>query len=275
MEDELALDWTALQRLLPVCMEFRKQYKAGEEIDLHDAASKVAQAFGIEDLDAFAAEKLEQAVDQGAERAGQVLEEGFGTAFDDAAAQELAAVFAAACQPIASVLYDFAKGEATEQHLIQTLNSLCLDTTKQLESVLRHALGIPDEALDLIPEALAPYLTSIYCFAGALKIYQQAVQDARIARERRIEVERLCSQAVAQLKAQRLEMEQLLGTYMLDRLLPFEQGIAAMDQAVLDGDDDGFIAANAELWELFGRKAQYRNAQEFDNLMLSDEAFKL
>ena len=70
-------------------------------------------------------------------------------------------------------------------------------------------------------------------------------------------------------------MEQLVDTYLLDRLLPFAEGMTAMDQAVLDGDDNRFIEANAELWQLFGRDAQYKSADEFEALMLSEETFRL
>lgn len=268
MGETITLDWDALQQLMPLCIEFSEQRKRGEQIDLHDAANEVAAALGIEDLDA----ELKQRLSQGLEG---TLQKGFGTAFGEEGAKALSVILAGAAEPAATLVFGYAKGELGTEQLVGGFNQLLADNAGALQEVLIRSLGIPEELAQPLAEKLGCYQVSVLCFAAAYKIYRQAAQDLRIAREHRIEVERLCAEAIAQLKAQRDQMEQLLGAYLLERLVPFEQGIHAMDEALAAGDDDAFIAANAELWELFGHKAQYSSASEFDDLMLSDQAFKL
>ncbi len=70
-------------------------------------------------------------------------------------------------------------------------------------------------------------------------------------------------------------MEGFVDTYLLNRLEPFQEGLSAASRAILDNDDDAYIAANNKLWDIFGRESQYENAKEFDDLILSEEVFRL
>lgn len=264
MSEAVQLDWSALKNLMSLCREFEKQSREGEEIELHDAAKKIAQAFGIEDLDKYAKKQFESA-----------MENGVGQAFDKDSAKAIAAIFAGNCKPAMTLVFEYARGGKDATEFIAGLNKICFKSTDKLQSVLQSSLGISDEAASLLTGELGPYLVSVYCFAAAYKIYQSAARDAEAASERRIEAERLSNEAVAQLKARRTEMEALLNSYLLSQLIPFSEGVAAMDQAIVDDDDDGFIFANAELWGLFGRDTQYCTSSEFDGLMLSDDAFRL
>ena len=69
-------------------------------------------------------------------------------------------------------------------------------------------------------------------------------------------------------------MEQWLSTTHMNRLLVFKNGTSVIDQAVIEDDNDSFILGNNELCALFGKKLQYQNTKEFDELMASSDAFK-
>ena len=264
MSQEIQLSWSALDTLLPLCREIKEKLEKNEKVDLHDVAARAGAAFGIDDIDEFVQSKFEQA-----------MNDGLRSVFDEADAKELAGLFAGLCKPVMSNIYKYAQGEIKPGQLFGGLNKLYVENADALQSVLGQTLGIPEGATEFLSTKLGSSLVSVYCFTAAYKIYQQAAQDAELARQHRIEIEQCCNEAIAGLKAERAELETFLGKYLLDRLEPFAQATASMDQAILDNDDDGFIAANAELWELFGRKTQYRTASEFDDLMLSDETFKL
>ena len=264
MSETPQLDYAALTRLLPLCIEFAEKKHAEETIDPHEAISRIGKEFGIQDVDKFAVDQLQKA-----------LTEGMGLAFENADATEIAAVFAKNSGPVMTAAVKFAQKATDKAELVRTLNELCLGSTAELQAILQKSLGIPDSLADSISNKLGPYTVSVYCFAAAFKIYKSAAADAEAARERRIEIECLANEAIAKLKAERAEMDKLLSDWMLDRLLPFSEGVQAMDRAILEDDDDAYIAANAGLWNLLGREAAYSTASEFDNLMLSDEAFRL
>lgn len=264
MSEAIQLEWSSLEKLLPLCLEYVNKAHGKEEIDLHEAAAKFGKALGVEDIDKFAKGQFKGAI-----------EAGLGQVFDSEDAAGVAQLFTKVCKPVMSSVVHFSQGEIDAKTFLAELNKSTFSITDELQTILGKAFGIPDEATDLLADKFGPYLVSIYCFAAAYKIYQSAARDAELAREHRIEIERLSNEAVKQLKAERAELGEMVDNYLLARLLPFDAGVKAMDEAILENDDDGFIRANAELWGLFGRSAQYSTAKEFDDLMLSDEAFRL
>ena len=264
MNQIVQFDWDAVQQLEPIVVELVTKKFKNETVDLRDTISQVADVFGVTDVEAFADEKFRAA-----------MTDGIAFAFDDKAAVELAKIFSDNCVPIMNHILDYAQGDIKAPELIRTLETMRLDNVDSIQSLLQDMLGVPDALADPIANKLGPYTVSVYCFVATYKIYEKAAKDTALAKERRIEAERLASEAIACLKAEKEEMNSLVSTYLLDRILPFGAGVAAMDQAIMENDDDGFIHANAELWQLFGRDAQYTTAEEFDDLMLSDNAFKL
>lgn len=258
------LEWSALPRLLSLCVQFAEEKHKNGTIDIHEAMASIGKELGIEDIDTYSAELVQK-----------TLREGIGFAFENADAKAIAAIFIKNSKPVMTVIAKFAQGAINEKELVQTLNGLCFSSASELQTILQKSLHIPDALADSIADVLGPYTVSVYCFAAAFKIYKTAAADAKAAKERRIEAERLANEAIAQLKSERAEMEKLLSAWMLERIIPFSEGAQAMDRAILEDDDDAYIAANAQLWELFGRKAAYSNATEFDELMLSDATFKL
>lgn len=264
MSESIQLNWSALLQLVSLCSQFKEQKEKGEKVDLHDAAHKVGAAFGIEDIDKASVQKVRT-----------VMESGFAQGVDEQSAKALASLFASSAKPVMTLVVGFAKGDKQPVDFIAGLNDICFGKVGEMQSLLQNALGVPDETANFLAGKLGPYLVSVYAFAAAYNIYQQAAHDAALARVHRLEIEQLTAESICQLKQQRAEMEQMVDGYLLNRLQPFAEGMAAMDQAVLDGDDNRFIEANAELWQLFGRDAQYKSGDEFEALMLSEETFRL
>lgn len=264
MSESVQLNWSALLQLASLCSQFKEQKEKGEKADLHDAAHKVGAVFGIEDIDKAAVQKVRT-----------VMEAGLAQGVDEKSAKALASLFASSAKPVMTLVVSFAKGDKQPVDFVAGLNGICFDQVDEMQAILQNGLGVPDETADFLAGRFGPYLVSVYAFVAAYNIYRQAAQDAALAQEHRLEIERLTGESIRQLKQQRSEMEQLVDTCLLDRLLPFADGMVAMDQAVLDEDDNRFIEANSELWQLFGRDAQYKSADDFESLMLSEEAFRL
>ena len=260
----IAFDWDTLPKLYQFCEEVAKRNRKDGSADLRSDVQRLAECFGIDDVDAL-----------GRSIANGKLAEGLGVAFDEEGSRAIAELLTRASGPVMTAFVSCAQGKTSLLELNVCMEELRRSLVGDLELALRRSLHVPDGAADLLSEKLGPYTVSVYCFAAAYKIYAQASRDYEAARERRVEAERLAQQTIRRLKAEREELDAFLGKYFLDRLVPFSEGVAAMDRAMLTGDDDGFVEANAALWEAFGHEAQYRNKEEFDELMLSDEAFRL
>ena len=264
MNDDIQLHWPSAEALLPIVLEFKDKVKSDEELDLHEATSVIAQQFGIDDIDAVAEEQLHK-----------TIQKGLGVGIDNESAKVIADVFSKASGPIMKSVLDYSWGKVKPEDLIESLESIRQANVADIQNTLQKTLGIPNDTANTLSKIFGGYLVSIYCLAATYKIYQKAAQDAEIAKEHRIEMERLSHETVVELKSQRLKMEKMVNTYLINRLLPFDAGINAMDQAIAESDNDGFVRANAELWKLFGRDAQYTSAAEFDDLMASSETFRL
>lgn len=116
---------------------------------------------------------------------------------------------------------------------------------------------------------------SAAAFTAAFGITSKYVKDAHLEREKRIEIEKERDEAVALIIADREKMNELMSQYLSENLSIFEKGFCDMDMAMVSGDQDGFIRANEQLQRCLGHEQQFSNQEEFDDLMMSDEAFKL
>ena len=110
---------------------------------------------------------------------------------------------------------------------------------------------------------------------AAYKELRKAQKEYEEAHEDRILIEKACEESVAMIRKYREEMERVVSKYLTEHLETFESGFAAMDQAIMDGDVDGYIKGNVEIQKILGYDIQFTNQQEFDDLMDSDIAFKL
>lgn len=77
------------------------------------------------------------------------------------------------------------------------------------------------------------------------------------------------------LTAYHQEIDQIVSDYLFEHAETFNCGIAAMDKAIIDGDINGFIRGNTTIQDILKYDVQFRNEEEFDALMDSDDAFRL
>lgn len=110
---------------------------------------------------------------------------------------------------------------------------------------------------------------------AAYKELRKAQEEYEEAHEKRILIEKACVESVAMIRQYREEMDRVVSKYLTEHLETFESGFAAMDQAIIEGDVDGYIKGNVEIQKILGYDTQFTNQQEFDDLMDSDIAFKL
>lgn len=115
-----------------------------------------------------------------------------------------------------------------------------------------------------------------YALSGALYGALTAdVKGGKLAREERLRIERECEKAAAMLKEYRTKMEALISQYLTEHITAFHEAFDVMKSALMVGDADGFISGANMITKKLGGNVQFGNMQEFDGLMLGDQAFVL
>lgn len=138
------------------------------------------------------------------------------------------------------------------------------------------AFNIDPQNFTSNPQMLLNFAAPIMAYQGlmgAYREYSKALDDLRLARESRMRVEAECQRSIEMIRAYRMEAEQRVSEYMNEHLDAFQSGFAAMDQAILANDPDGYIAGNVQIQQMLGAEIQFTNQEEFDALMDSDEDF--
>lgn len=137
---------------------------------------------------------------------------------------------------------------------------------------IHEKLGVAnaEEIFNLSPKVVA-YAASMTAFEEIQKAHAELARE----HEKRLQIEVASEQTIRMIRQYRTEMERIVSNYLRERLETFETAFAAMDQAMMEADVDGYIRGNVEIQNILGYKVQFTNQEEFDELMLSDEAFKL
>lgn len=115
-------------------------------------------------------------------------------------------------------------------------------------------------------------------YAAAVAVYQELVNSQReydLARSERLRIEQECAEAVELICQYRAEMNRAAELYFQEKRDLLSSGFSAMDDAIVDGDVNGYLMGNALIQRALGREAQFQTMEEFDDLMLSDQAFQL
>jgi len=168
----------------------------------------------------------------------------------------------------------FCKREISLQELVDTLSDTGI---YEIAKDALEAIGIPKllkvESVDAIWQMSA----NAVGYASMTALFQelmQALEDEQLAHERRILMEKECAESVASITRYRTEMERVVSDYLQERYEAFEKGFAAMDQAVLDNDVNGYIRGNVMIQKVLGYHVRFTTQEEFNDLMMSEEAFK-
>jgi len=119
---------------------------------------------------------------------------------------------------------------------------------------------------------------SMVGYALSSAFYKELVdslKEAKIAKERRIQIEAECAEAMAMIAEYRTQAEQVINSYFQSHIQIFTSALKGMDEAVELGDINQFICAATAIQEKLGHTPSFTNIGEFDQLMESNQPFKL
>ncbi len=178
-------------------------------------------------------------------------------------------------EDVASIVNEYTKGKINDKQFVSLMGGSGLkDVGIQVLSALgvHEKMGLND-ASDIM-KLSAPVL-AFTASVAAYKELRQALDDFEAAKERRIQIEAACMESISMIRQYRIEMEGAVSKYLSSHIDTFESAFSGMDQAILDNDVDGYLKGNVEIQEILGYNVQFRNQDEFDALMDSDDTFKL
>lgn len=157
---------------------------------------------------------------------------------------------------------------------VECLQELGEKGTSQLSAAMFAVAGQAVIPIPIVGAAIG----SMLGYALASSCYNElvtALQEAKIAREERIRIERECAEAIEMIMQYKHEMEEFISNYLTEQISAFNKAFDQIDEAIYNDDIDGFIAGNNMIQKQLGYKSQFNSFDEFDALMKGSQTFKI
>ena len=132
-------------------------------------------------------------------------------------------------------------------------------------------LAIPIPVVGSMVGSMIGYALSSASYKAAL----QSLKDAKIAKEERVRIESECNECIQMIVQYRIEAEAIINKYLAEHRVAFSCALAGMDESFALGDIDEFIRNAGMIQTQLGYQSRFKNMDEFNTLMQSDEPFKL
>ncbi|GAA7280079.1 hypothetical protein HpM006_08960 [Helicobacter pylori] len=108
-------------------------------------------------------------------------------------------------------------------------------------------------------------------FSALLK----AREEAKLARQRRIEIEKECRESIRLLEMYQNQFKEVFEQYFYETTKFFNQSFDELKRACYAGDANWVIAANNKIQEGLGQKPLFSNKQEFWELITSNKTIRI
>ncbi|RVY43857.1 hypothetical protein ECC26_03640 [Helicobacter pylori] len=183
----------------------------------------------------------------------------------------LPAMFVGACVTNATVLTRYFSGKIDGTELLKQLGKA------NATLVSSGAMAFAGQALIPIPVVGA----LIGGFVGAIlsetffNAFLKAREEAKLARQRRIEIEKECREIIKHLEAYQNQFKEVFEKYFHETTKFFNQSFNELERASYAGDADLAIAVNNKSREWLGQKALFDNKQEGWELIISNKDIRM
>ncbi|MGL2631012.1 hypothetical protein ACQJ53_04935 [Helicobacter pylori] len=176
----------------------------------------------------------------------------------------LPAMIVGACVANATVLTRYLSGKIDKTELLKQL--VKANTTL----VSSGAMAVAGQALIPIPVVGA----LVGGFVGAVlsetffNAFLKAREEAKLARQRRIKIERECREIIKLLEIYQNQFKEVFEQYFHETTKFFNQNFDELERALYAGDADLAIGVNNKIQERLGQKPLFNNTQEFLELII-------
>ena len=168
-------------------------------------------------------------------------------------------------------LSKFFKGEIDG---VECLEELGEEGTGMISSAMFATIGqvvIPIPIVGGLIGGMVGYALS----SATYRILTDSLREAKLAREEREQIERICEEHIKMIREYRQEIEKIISEYLVDSMDVFHESFYGIKNALNIGDVDWFIDSTNSITNAFGGQPSFSNMEEFNSKMLSGETFKL
>ncbi|WP_231217329.1 hypothetical protein [Helicobacter pylori] len=202
---------------------------------------------------------------------GSVMQNSANKVIQSLGKSSLPAMIVCACVANATVLTRYFSGKIDGVELCKQL--VKANTTL----VSSGAMAVAGQALIPIPVVGA----LIGGFVGAalsetfFNAFLKAREEAKLARQRRIEIERECREIIKLLEIYQNQFKEVFERYFHETTKFFNQSFDELERALYADDADLAIGVNNKIQERLGQKPLFNNTQEFWELITSNKDIRM
>ncbi len=169
------------------------------------------------------------------------------------------------------VFIDYFRGKIDEAEL---LKQLVRTNTSLISGGVMAVAGqalIPIPVVGVLIGGFVGATLSETCFNALLK----AREEAKLARQRRIEIEKECRESIRLLEAYQNQFKEVFEQYFHETTKFFDQSFDELERALYAGDADLAIGVHNKIQEGLGQKALFDNKQEGWELITSNKNIRM
>ena len=170
-----------------------------------------------------------------------------------------------------SALGDFFNGKIDGVELLTRVGKNGMATVTSMAYGAVGQVLIPIPVAGAIVGSFVGYTLTTMIYGGLMK----AMNEAKLAREERIRIEKECNEAIQLMKIYRQEINKWVNTYLKNYNSIFDNAFANIKSALLIKDMDGIIKGFNDITRNLGGEVQFDTMEEFELLMNSDAPIKL
>ncbi len=169
------------------------------------------------------------------------------------------------------VFIDYFRGKIDESELLKQL--VKANTTL----ISSGAMAVAGQALIPIPVvgALVGGFVGATLGETCCNALLKACEEAKLARQRRIEIEKECREIIKHLEAYQNQFKEVFERYFHETTRFFNQSFDELERALYAGDADLAIGVNNKIQERLGQKPLFNNTQEFWELITSNKDIRM
>lgn len=166
-----------------------------------------------------------------------------------------------------SALGDFFDGKIDGRELLTRVGKNGMATATSMAYGAVGQVLIPIPVAGAIVGSFVGYTLTTMMYSGLMK----SMNEAKLAREERIRIEKECEEINKQIRIYRQKMNKYMDSYLADYTMVFNKAFSDIKASMESDDIDLFFEGVNQITRKVGGRVSFNNMEEFDEFMKSDE----